>query len=335
GCPLGVHHIFCLFDGHGGDSVSEYCRVRLTDRIVERVQSVHNTRSAVAAGTVPSKGPEEGSVHRGDPDAGTGFDRRVPGGSGATADAEVSLVTDCVREACREVDFEVKGKFFTPTGRYVAPRVADLLDVTPPPRQIMTPLSEEKEDDVSQARATTMEEEGPEKAARVPNPRMVGAGEEAERDEANSNTETMNGSSSRSSSGGTTSGVSDTAEGGDREGAFSTCGTTSLIVIVSDKYVICCNTGDSRRAAVLASEGASIPLSTDHKPENQAERRRIEAAGGRVKHNRVEGKLAVSRCIGDHPFKSDPSLPLERQMVVCDPEVTAISRSDAGVCVCA
>lgn len=31
-------------------------------------------------------------------------------------------------------------------------------------------------------------------------------------------------------------------------GAFSTCGTTSLIVLVSDLYVICCNTGDSRSA---------------------------------------------------------------------------------------
>lgn len=29
-------------------------------------------------------------------------------------------------------------------------------------------------------------------------------------------------------------------------GVFSTCGTTSLIVLVSDLHVICCNTGDSR-----------------------------------------------------------------------------------------
>lgn len=54
--------------------------------------------------------------------------------------------------------------------------------------------------------------------------------------------------------------------------AFSTCGTTSLIILISDEYIICCNTGDSR--AVLASEGASRPLSRDHKPENLQERRR-------------------------------------------------------------
>lgn len=58
----------------------------------------------------------------------------------------------------------------------------------------------------------------------------------------------------------------------EREQAFSTCGATSLIVLVSDEYIICCNTGDSR--AVLASEGASRPLSRDHKPENLQERRR-------------------------------------------------------------
>lgn len=56
------------------------------------------------------------------------------------------------------------------------------------------------------------------------------------------------------------------------EQMFSTCGTTSLVVLITDKHVICCNTGDSR--AVLASEGASRQLSTDHKPESVKERER-------------------------------------------------------------
>lgn len=34
----------------------------------------------------------------------------------------------------------------------------------------------------------------------------------------------------------------------ENHGVFSTCGTTSLIVVVSDLHVICCNTGDSRCA---------------------------------------------------------------------------------------
>lgn len=58
----------------------------------------------------------------------------------------------------------------------------------------------------------------------------------------------------------------------DGQQGFSTCGTTSLVVVVTEQHVICCNTGDSR--AVLASEGASRPLSRDHKPDNRSERAR-------------------------------------------------------------
>lgn len=56
---------------------------------------------------MPSKDPQEGSVSRGKPGAGPSCEITVPGGDGTTADAEVSLVTDCVRDACREVDLEV------------------------------------------------------------------------------------------------------------------------------------------------------------------------------------------------------------------------------------
>ncbi|CAM9474885.1 unnamed protein product [Scytosiphon promiscuus] len=345
GRPLGAHHIFCLFDGHGGDSVAEYCQVHLADRIVRRIQNAHDLRSAAAAVAAPGvtfKSSEEGNIIRRDTGAGRSSGGKGPRGCGVPVDSDVCLVTDCVREACREVDKEVKGKFFTPTGRYVAPRMADLLDVTPPPQQTLTPPWETKEDDVGQARATSMEE-GLEKAELAHDLRTAVTEDGADGGDVDRKTATRHGvakstssgrttsfrneSSSRRSRARTASDTRDADEGGSSQEAFSTCGTTSLIVIISEKFVICCNTGDSR--AVLASEGASTPLSTDHKPENQAERRRIEAAGGRVKHNRVEGKLAVSRCIGDHPFKSDPKLPLERQMVVCDPEVTVIPRSDA------
>lgn len=44
-------------------------------------------------------------------------------------------------------------------------------------------------------------------------------------------------------------------------------------------------------------------LSDDHKPENEDELIRIEAAGMDVSDGRVNGKLSLSRAIGDLAFK--------------------------------
>jgi len=65
------------------------------------------------------------------------------------------------------------------------------------------------------------------------------------------------------------------------------------------------NVGDSR--TVLAKkEGNSytaITCTHDHKPTDEAERRRIEAAGGTVQLSRVDGQLALSRAFGDRMLK--------------------------------
>jgi len=52
--------------------------------------------------------------------------------------------------------------------------------------------------------------------------------------------------------------------------------------------------GDSR--AVASVSGRVIELSFDHKPSNELETKRIEAAGGWVEFNRVNGKHG-SDCI--------------------------------------
>ncbi|CAM9113797.1 unnamed protein product [Ectocarpus sp. 12 AP-2014] len=338
GCPLGVQHIFCLFDGHGGDSVAEYCRTYLADRIVQRIREAQAlaTTSATkieaatiaqsAQARVPANGAGKAGIneHPGGRGGGRTFGDGERGSDGGTATAAPYMVAGCVRDACREVDAEVKGTFFTPAGRYVAPRVDDPLDVTPkqqPPRASSS--SGGFGEGVDQGRPMSMEERL-EKAKRKPSTQ---ADKSPARDGDAGATKESSGETNAGFTGGRGDGSGNATDDtdGDPTG-FSTCGTTSLIVVVSDAFIICCNTGDSR--AVLASEGASRQLSVDHKPDNRAERQRIEAAGGKVEHNRVEGKLAVSRCIGDHPFKSDPNIPLERQMVVCDPEVTVIKRSD-------
>ncbi len=57
------------------------------------------------------------------------------------------------------------------------------------------------------------------------------------------------------------------------------------------------NAGDSR--CVLSREGRAIPLSADHKPEDEPEEKRILNAGGVVTGDgRVNGGLNLSRAIG-------------------------------------
>ncbi|GAA5989994.1 hypothetical protein JCM11641_000578, partial [Rhodosporidiobolus odoratus] len=61
------------------------------------------------------------------------------------------------------------------------------------------------------------------------------------------------------------------------------------------------NAGDAR--AVLARGGQAIRLSYDHKGSDPKEIKRIEAAGGYVQGQRVNGYLAVTRSLGDTQMK--------------------------------
>lgn len=80
-------------------------------------------------------------------------------------------------------------------------------------------------------------------------------------------------------------------------------GTTACVVILTPTDIICANAGDSR--AVISRMGhKAVPLSYDHKPDDEEEERRIRAAGGYVAGGRVEGDLAVSRGLGDYRFKN-------------------------------
>lgn len=79
-------------------------------------------------------------------------------------------------------------------------------------------------------------------------------------------------------------------------------GTTAIVVLLTPKWIVCANSGDSR-AIYSKSNHRAVPLSYDHKPEDEDEERRIREAGGFVSGGRVEGDLAVSRGLGDFRFK--------------------------------
>eukprot|EP00581_Thalassiosira_minuscula_P032592 CAMPEP_0183765896 /NCGR_PEP_ID=MMETSP0739-20130205/11219_1 /TAXON_ID=385413 /ORGANISM="Thalassiosira miniscula, Strain CCMP1093" /LENGTH=728 /DNA_ID=CAMNT_0026004617 /DNA_START=39 /DNA_END=2225 /DNA_ORIENTATION=+ len=79
-------------------------------------------------------------------------------------------------------------------------------------------------------------------------------------------------------------------------------GTTAVAVLLTPLWIICANAGDSR-AVYSRSSHRAVPLSYDHKPEDEDEERRVREAGGYVSGGRVEGDLAVSRGLGDFRFK--------------------------------
>ena len=77
--------------------------------------------------------------------------------------------------------------------------------------------------------------------------------------------------------------------------------TANMILIDDMKRLHIGNAGDSR--CVLSRGGKAVPLSFDHKPENEEERRRIEKAGSTITEGRVDGNLNLSRSLGDLKYK--------------------------------
>ncbi|XP_076668142.1 protein phosphatase 1L isoform X2 [Andrena cerasifolii] len=100
-------------------------------------------------------------------------------------------------------------------------------------------------------------------------------------------------------------------------------GTTALIAILEDNKLIVANVGDSR-GVMCDGKGNAIPLSFDHKPQQERERRRINKAGGLVTFNgvwRVAGILATSRALGDYPLK-------DKKLVIAEPDILTFDLSD-------
>lgn len=100
-------------------------------------------------------------------------------------------------------------------------------------------------------------------------------------------------------------------------------GTTALIALLEGNKLIVANVGDSR-GVMCDGKGNAIPLSFDHKPQQEREKKRINKAGGLVTFNgvwRVAGILATSRALGDYPLK-------DKKLVIADPDILTFDLSD-------
>ncbi|XP_030380210.1 probable protein phosphatase 2C T23F11.1 [Scaptodrosophila lebanonensis] len=96
-------------------------------------------------------------------------------------------------------------------------------------------------------------------------------------------------------------------------------GSTAVVVLIKDNILYCANAGDSR--AIACVNGELEVLSIDHKPNNEAESKRINEGGGWVEFNRVNGNLALSRALGDFVFKRNANKKPEEQIVTAYPDV--------------
>lgn len=97
-------------------------------------------------------------------------------------------------------------------------------------------------------------------------------------------------------------------------------GCTANVILIEDmKKLYIANAGDSR--CVLARNGRAIPLSFDHKPDNEEERLRIEKAGSTIQEGRVDGNLNLSRSLGDLKYKINKNLRPEEHPVTANPDV--------------
>ncbi|ORY76046.1 phosphatase 2C-like domain-containing protein [Protomyces lactucae-debilis] len=79
-------------------------------------------------------------------------------------------------------------------------------------------------------------------------------------------------------------------------------GTEATTVQNHRRVLYTANAGDAR--IVLCRAGRAIRLSYDHKGSDHQEGVRVQAAGGTILNNRVNGVLAVTRALGDAYMKS-------------------------------
>lgn len=83
-------------------------------------------------------------------------------------------------------------------------------------------------------------------------------------------------------------------------------GSTGLVAIIRDNKILVANVGDCR--ALVVSNGRPIQMSTDHKPTNIEEQKRISSLGGTVVNcmgvARVNRVLAVSRAFGNRTLRT-------------------------------
>ena len=102
-------------------------------------------------------------------------------------------------------------------------------------------------------------------------------------------------------------------------------GCTVTGALITPKHFLVVNLGDSR--TLLCRDNKLFFNTKDHNPGNFEERKRIEAAGGNVRYNRINGKLGISRGLGAFNLKGCRKRQA-CQMLSSEADVTVIDRKN-------
>ena len=100
-----------------------------------------------------------------------------------------------------------------------------------------------------------------------------------------------------------------------------------MVVLISDEKIYIANAGDSS-AWLYTKDGLAKPLTKEHKPDDELEKKRILNAGGWVSEGRVNDNLNLSRAIGDLEYKKNSSLSPSEQIITALPDIKVVNRNN-------
>jgi serine/threonine protein phosphatase PrpC len=78
----------------------------------------------------------------------------------------------------------------------------------------------------------------------------------------------------------------------------------------------------------MGSNGKSIEMSKDHKPDCEIEIERITKAGSTITEGRVDGNLNLTRSLGDLKHKDKMHLTPEEQAITANPDTYVFDLTD-------
>ncbi len=105
------------------------------------------------------------------------------------------------------------------------------------------------------------------------------------------------------------------------------CGSTANIILINNKFIYIANVGDS--LSLMYKNGEIYKLSNEHKTTLKSEILRIKKFNKiKLIHNRIDGKLNITRAIGDLNYKKNENLKPFEQIITSYPEINKIKMTD-------